>query len=126
MAVLVLMGLLTAVVLPSFERWFTSTQERVGASELVIRLQKLYARAALLGLNFELNSSTASQKLADGQPAFELPPGWLIADGESLTISASGLCQANSVQFRSSTRIIAVDVKAENCDLSVRTITLQP
>lgn len=120
MAVLVLMGLLTAVVLPNFERWFSGAQQRVGASELVIRLQKLYARAALLGLNFELNSGTASQKLPDGQPAFELPSGWAIANGQNLAISATGWCIASSIQFQSATHAVILDVKAENCDVSAR------
>ena len=79
MAVLVLFGLLTAVVLPNFERWFSNTERRVSASELAVRLQKLHARAALLGQNFELNAATASEKLADGQPALDLPPGWSFA-----------------------------------------------
>ena len=81
MAVLVLFGLLTAVVLPNFERWFSNTERRVSASELAVRLQKLYARAALLGQNFELNAATASEKLADGQAALVLPADW-----------ATGLC----------------------------------
>lgn len=120
MAVLVLFGLLTAVVLPNFERWFSNTERRVSASELAVRLQKLYARAALLGQNVELNAATASEKLADGQPALDLPAGWSFAEGQSLSIRASGLCQAASIQFASAVQTLVLDVKTDNCEIAIR------
>ena len=40
MAVLVLLALLSAVVLPNFERWFNNTEERAKAAELATILQK--------------------------------------------------------------------------------------
>ncbi|WP_157896421.1 pilus assembly FimT family protein [Acidovorax carolinensis] len=123
MAVLVLFGLLTAVVLPNFERWFSNTERRVSASELAVRLQKLYARAALLGQNVELNAATASEKLADGQPALDLPAGWSFAEGQSLSIRASGLCQAASIQFASAVQTLVLDVKTDNCEIAIRSNT---
>lgn len=126
MAVLVLFGLLTAVVLPNFERWFSNTERRVSASELAVRLQKLYARAALLGQNFELNAATASEKLADGQPALDLPAGWSFAEGQSLSIRASGLCQAASIQFASAAQTLVLDVKPDNCEIAIRSKTATP
>lgn len=126
MAVLVLFGLLTAVVLPNFERWFSNTERRVSASELAVRLQKLYARAALLGQNFELNATTASEKLADGQPALAIPPGWAFAEGQSLKIRASGLCQAASIQFVSATQTLVLDVTPDNCEIVMRSRTAPP
>lgn len=123
MAVLVLFGLLTAVVLPNFERWFSNTERRVSASELAVRLQKLYARAALLGQNFELNAATASEKLADGQSALDLPAGWSFAEGQSLSIRASGLCQAASIQFASAAQTLVLDVKTDNCEIAIRSNT---
>ena len=123
MAVLVLFGLLTTMVLPNFERWFSNTERRVSASELAVRLQKLYARAALLGQNFELNAATASEKLADGQPALDLPAGWSFVEGQSLGIRASGLCQAASIQFASATQTLVLDVKTDNCEIAIRSNT---
>ena len=41
MAVLVLLALLSAVVLPNFERWFNNTEERAKAAELATILQKV-------------------------------------------------------------------------------------
>ena len=41
MAVLVLLALLSAVVLPNFERWFNNTEERAKAAELATILQKI-------------------------------------------------------------------------------------
>ena len=126
MAVLVLFGLLTAVVLPNFERWFSNTERRVSASELAVRLQKLHARAALLGQNFELNSATASEKLADGQPALDLPPGWSFAEGQSLGIRASGLCKAASIKFVSAAQTLVLDVETDNCEIAIRSNTTTP
>lgn len=123
MAVLVLFGLLTAVVVPNFERWFSNTERRVSASELAVRLQKLYARAALLGQNFELNAATASEKLADGQAALVLPAGWSFAEGQSLSIRASGLCQETSIRFASAAQILVLDVKADDCEIAIRSNT---
>lgn len=126
MAVLVLFALLTAVVLPNFQRWFSNTERRVSASELAVRLQKLYARAALLGQNFELNATTASNKLADGQPALDLPAGWSFADGQSLSIRASGLCQAASIPFASATQTVVLEVNTDNCEIAIRSNTAAP
>lgn len=123
MAVLVLFGLLSAVVLPNFERWFTNTENRVSASELAVRLQKLYARAALLGQNFELNATTASENLADGQPALDIPTGWAFAEGQSLKIRASGLCQAASIQLVSATQTLVLDVTPDNCEIVMHSRT---
>ncbi|MDZ4187683.1 MAG: type II secretion system protein [Hydrogenophaga sp.] len=122
MAVLVLFGLLTAVVLPSFERWFSNTEDRVSASELAVRLQKLHARAALLGQAVELTATTATENLADGKPALDLPPGWAFVEGQSLGIRASGLCQAGSIQFVSAAQTLAFDRQAETCEISFRFI----
>ena len=93
MAVLVLFGLLTAVVLPNFERWFSNTERRVSASELAVRLQKLHARAALLGQNFELNAATASEKLADGQPALNLPQAGHSLKGKAWASALQGFAR---------------------------------
>jgi len=120
MAVLVLFGLLTAVVAPNFERWFTSTQQRVGASELAVRMQQLHARAALLGQNFVLDATTAKLLLADGRPALELPPGWSLEGGQSLIVRASGLCRAATVEFASATQFVALDIGEGNCEVSIR------
>lgn len=120
MAVLVVFGLLTAVVLPNFERWFSNTQQRVGANDLAVRMQNLHARVALLGQNFELNSGTAAQPLADMQPALDLPAGWTFAKDQNLTVRASGLCRAASVSFESPTQSVTLDIGAGSCEVSVR------
>lgn len=122
MAVLVLFGLLTAVVAPNFERWFTSTQQRVGVSELAVRMQQLHARAALLGQNYELNGTSAKLPLADGRPALELPQGWSFKDGQSLIVRASGLCRAATVEFASATQFVALDIGEGSCEVSIRTL----
>ncbi len=123
MAVMVLLGLLSAIVLPNFERWFSSTERRVSSSELIMRLQKLYARSALLGQNFELTPATAGKALADGQPALDLPPGWAMAEGQRLDIRASGLCLPASIEFSAPGQTLVLEVKADTCEIGIRSNT---
>ena len=84
MAVLVLLALLSAVVLPNFERWFNNTEERAKAAELATLLQKLYARSALMGINVDIDNSTLNQTLPDGKPAIELPTEWRRVENQVL------------------------------------------
>lgn len=120
MAVLVIFGLLTAVALPNFERWYSSTQERVGAGEVAVRLQKLFARAALLGQNFELDAKSASTLLGDGQPALDLPKGWVVAPNQHISVPASGYCTPASIEVVSSAQRVVLDVASGQCEISVR------
>lgn len=127
MAVLVLFGLLTAVVLPNFQRWFDSTQQRVAAGELAIRVQKLLARSALLGQSLELNAVSARLPLSDGDPALPLPDGWGVAEGSTIAIRASGLCRGAALELESSSQRMVVDIAANTCAVSVRSLPpLQP
>lgn len=121
MAVLVLMGLLAAVVLPNFDRWFTSTQQKVSTSEVIMQLQKLYARTALMGLDFVLDAQSAATPLPDGQPALALPPEWSLPPGQRLAIYASGLCTAADITFKASARTLTLDIHPDNCNISIRT-----
>ncbi len=73
--------------------------------------------------NFELNAATASEKLADGQAALVLPTGWSFAEGQSLSIRASGLCQETSIRFASAAQILVLDVKADDCEIAIRSNT---
>ena len=119
MAVLVLFAMLSAIVLPSFQRWFDGLDDRVQSTELASRLQRLHARTALLSQAFVLTPETAAHPLADGQPAFALPAGWRLADGSALPFSAAGLCAPAALELRSRTASLVLRVGEGSCGVSI-------
>lgn len=121
MAVLVLLTLLTAVVLPNFERWFSNTEDQAKATDLVVRLQKLYARSVLMGLNLEFNNETFAENLPDGKPAFDMPKGWKLAENQNLKIRSSGTCPKGLLIFESSNKkTVSLEINPENCEILIR------
>ena len=127
MAVLVLLALLSAVVLPNFERLFNNTEERAKAAELATILQKLYARSALMGINVDIDNSTLNQTLPDGKPAIELPTGWRLAENQVLRVRAFGSCERGIIKFESSKKTtISLFINSENCEISVQATDRAP
>jgi len=121
MAVLVLLGLLSAIILPNFEKWFGNTERRVEVTTVTNRLHKLLTRAALMGADFVLEQNTASEKLADGAVALDLPPGWRIADNQKLVIRSSGLCDTQQLTFLSGQQTLTIEVEADTCEIKMAT-----
>ena len=119
MAVLVLFAMLSAIVLPSFQRWFDGLDDRVQSTELASRLQRLHARTALLSQAFLLTPETAARPLADGQPAFALPDGWRLADGSALTFSSAGFCAPAALELRSRSTSLMLRVSEGSCEVGV-------
>jgi prepilin-type N-terminal cleavage/methylation domain-containing protein len=124
MAALTLLGLIAGLLLPNFQRWYASTQDRVNASAIAIQLQKLYARSALLSQDHELSQATSAQMLADGQPALSLPLGWQIAPQQSLRIPASGYCQAGRIDIVGPHNArLRFNIQAPHCEVTHQTLT---
>lgn len=119
MAVMVLLGLLSAIILPNFERWFGNTERRVEMTTVMNRLHKLLTRAALLGVDFELNERTASTPLADGAVALELPLGWRIGEDQKLLIRSSGLCDTQQLTLSSGQQILTLEIEADTCEIKI-------
>jgi Tfp pilus assembly protein FimT len=117
MAVLVLFALLSAVVLPSFARWFDGLDARVQATELASRLQRLYSRTALLSQDFVLTPKTSVDHLADGEPALALPKGWRLAEDTRITFSATGLCAPASLALLAPDARVTLHVGEGSCDV---------
>ena len=113
-------SLLTAVALPNFERWYASTQDRVHASELAVRLQKLYARSAMLGQTIELDGKSAATLMADGAAALDLPAGWAILEGQKLIVNGSGFCTPASMAFVSPKQQVTLEVVNQQCEVAIR------
>lgn len=119
MAVMVLIALLSAVVLPSFQRWFDGLDSRVQATELASRLQRLYSRTALLGQDFVLTTKTAASLLADRNAAFLLPTGWAMADDTSIVFSGTGVCAPATLKLHSGSVRLKLNVAEATCEVSI-------
>lgn len=120
MAVMVIIGLMSAVVLPSFQRWFDGLDGRVQSTELAARLQRLIARAALLGQTFDVTRASASEKMADGQTVLTVPEGWQIAESETLRINGSGVCSPGRLKFETPRGPVVLSVAAGGCDVTIQ------
>ena len=116
--VVVLMGLMAAVALPNFERWFSSTQQRVDASRIAMQVQNLLARGAVLNQSVELTSTTTNQKMVDGKPALDLPQGWKMRKEDNLAVYGSGYCVPAVITFVSSVKQqVSVQIKDQQCNV---------
>ena len=122
--VIVLLGLISAVVLPNFNRWFGSTQQRVDGSRIAMQVQNLLARAAILNQSVLVDSKTVRQMLVDGKPALDLPAGWRIKDEDKLIVNGSGYCSPASITFISADKqLVIIEVKDLQCNV---TFTVRP
>lgn len=116
MVVMVLMGLISAVALPNFERWFSSTQQRVDAARIALQVQNLLARAAVLNQSVDVTALTARQALVDGKPALDLPEGWGLQPQDKFSVYGSGYCIAARMTFVSKTKQrVAIDIRDQQC-----------
>ena len=117
--VIVLLGLISAVVLPNFSRWFGSTQQRVDGSRIAMQVQNLLARSAILNQSVLLNSKTVSEVLVDGKPALDLPAGWRVKGEDKLLVNGSGYCSPATITFVSADRQqVTIEVKEKQCDVT--------
>lgn len=119
MAVMVLLGLLAGIILPNFERWFESTQDKVSATEIASNVQKLLIRSALLEEDFLLETSNIGKLLSDGQPALTLPSGWRMQEDQQLNVWRSGICDHAEIYFTHAKKIIAIDIEDQTCFVSI-------
>lgn len=118
LAALALIGMMAGLLLPNFQRWFASTEQRVNASALAIQLQNLHVRAALAGHDFELTVQSASANLADGRPAINLPQGWRLHENTRLRVRASGYCENAHVDFEGPASPLRLYIHAPNCEVT--------
>ncbi len=117
--VIVLLGLISAVVLPNFSRWFGSTQQRVDGSRIAMQVQNLLARSAILNQSVLLNSKTAREVMVDGKPALDLPAGWRVKDEDKLIVNGSGYCSPATISFVSADKQqVTIEVKEKQCDVT--------
>lgn len=121
LAVLTLVGLMSAVTLPAMQRWFDSVSQRAQVSEIAVQFQKLGARAALLAQTVEVGKSTWRDRLADGEPALALPEGWAVAGDGVVKYYQSGVCGGGSIELSGpQEKSVRLQIAPVSCDVSLQ------
>jgi prepilin-type N-terminal cleavage/methylation domain-containing protein len=121
LASITLMGLMAGLLLPNFQRWAQRTQQKVDASAILMQLQKLQVRAALLGQDIDLDEKTASLALADGQPVLQLPQGWRLMPNQTpWRMYASGSCDNAKIRIANAEQRLEFETRQANCDISYK------
>jgi prepilin-type N-terminal cleavage/methylation domain-containing protein len=96
-AVLAIVSLATAMVLPNWNKWLDQSVRRSDAADIVNQLRALRDRSLLLGIDFELRDTSAGSMLPDGRAALNLPQGWQVQAGSALRLSRAGVCPPGSL-----------------------------
>ncbi len=108
LVVLFLVGLLTAVVIPSMERMARSSQLKTERDAIVGRLGELGYEAFLSGKSITLSSSSSAVRA--GYP-IDLPEGWELRVIRPVVFAFNGICGGGEVT------LIAPDKVPEKFDL---------
>jgi|LauGreDrversion4_2_1035121.scaffolds.fasta_scaffold345828_3 prepilin-type N-terminal cleavage/methylation domain-containing protein len=126
LASITLMGLMAGLLLPNFQKWAQRTQQKVDASAILMQLQKLQVRAALLGQDIDLDEKTASLLLADGQPVLQLPQGWRLMPNQSpWRMHASGSCANAQIRVANADQHLEFESSQDNCDIQYKPLAVQ-
>jgi len=108
LVVLFLVGLLTAVVLPSMERMARSSQLKTERDAIVGRLGELGYEAFLSGKSIVLSSSSSAVRASY---PIDLPEGWELRVTRPVVFVFNGICGGGEVT------LIAPDNSLERFDL---------
>ena len=118
--VLVLLGLMSSMVIPSVQRWFDSIQERAQLTEVFTQLQRLASRAALNSETVYVSNSNWKNKLSDDLPVLSLPDGWNISKTDNVIFFHSGSCAHGKLELQSPDRKkLLIDISAPGCQINV-------
>ena len=118
--VLVLLGLMSSMVIPSIQRWFDSVQERAQLTEVFTQLQRLASRAALNSETVYVSNSNWKNALSDDLPALSLPDGWNISKTDNVVFYHSGSCAHGKLELQSPDgKKLLIDISAPGCQINV-------
>lgn len=92
LVVVALIGLMSALALPSLQRVVAGVENATRRAGVLADLNSLGYRAFVLGQSFDLAAPTASGLLRDGNPVLTLPAGWRIEAQAPIHFSFSGYC----------------------------------
>jgi prepilin-type N-terminal cleavage/methylation domain-containing protein len=97
LVVLVLVGLLTAVVLPNMERMASSARHRTERDAIIGRLGELGYRAFLSGKAITLTSSPTGASAVSASYPIKLPKGWRLQVPSPVVYAFNGICGGGEV-----------------------------
>jgi general secretion pathway protein G len=97
--VLALVGLLSAVVVPKLYTALVSVTSRTQLEGLVAQLDLLPYRCFALSVPVELNETTTSNVLPDGEPVLALPTGWRLTAPRPIHYTLNGFCDGGAVSL---------------------------
>ncbi|HZW26119.1 MAG TPA: type II secretion system protein [Gallionella sp.] len=94
LVVIFLVGLLTAVVLPSMERMARGAQFKTDRDEIIGRLGELSYEAFLSGKPIVLASSSSAVRASY---PIELPEGWALRVNKPIVFAFNGICSGGEL-----------------------------
>lgn len=128
LVVMVILGLLAGVALPSMQRWHDAIQARTEGAGLIeaLRTAVFAANARRLSLRVDESSfkpaNAASGPASSTSASLPLPPDWQVVSVSPATLLGSGICRPGFALLRSSRgQLMRLSISAEDC-----TVTLSP
>lgn len=110
--VLAIMGLVTAMVVPSTIRGIDSWRRQAVVDAVMDQVRGLPMRARSSGRPIEISN----QALKDAEPPLAINEGWTLTTPASWTVQANGVCQGGVLEIRGPARVVTLDIAAPFCE----------
>lgn len=102
LVVMVLLGLLSTIALPSLHRWQQALQARSEAALVIESLRAQAFRAGASQLELALKPESFLEKPAPGLVQVKLPQGWILRRMVPASFLPNGLCRPGLLAFTTS------------------------
>lgn len=99
LVVLLVVGLVSALVVPNLGNLVGGLQRATSRDGLVADLSALSYRAHSLGQAFELDAEAGGRLLRDGNPVLALPSGWQLRVERPIRFTFEGFCEGGEVEL---------------------------
>lgn len=95
---LAIIGLVAAVAVPAMARRLDAAYRAADLAQVVGSARLLPVRAAAMGAELKLDAAGLARPMADGQPPFDLPPGWTLTPQDPTPqLGRAGSCTEGSL-----------------------------
>lgn len=131
LVVMVLLGMLTSMALPSMQRWHDAVQAKTQVSSLMQSVRAAMFAAGAQRRLLRLTESSFEPGQADGDPQtgyrvegetlkLRLPPGWQVRRVGAAAFLSSGLCEPGEVELATeSEAVMVLRISGPLCDVSL-------
>jgi prepilin-type N-terminal cleavage/methylation domain-containing protein len=127
LVVMVVLGMLAALVLPSMQRWHDSLQARAEGATLLDAVRAAAFAAGAQRISYVVDGASfgvapggvsAAPRSAAQPIRLALPDGWRVVDARAATLLASGLCEPGWVRFLTNREVpFRLNVMGPRCDV---------